>query len=106
MPKRRTVKEVDASEVQGEGAIVVISGVKVKEIRRIRTLANSEKDVDEFEMGLELVAKHIIDWNWVDDAGERLPTPKEDPSVIDELTDEEAVFLTQLLIGPGEETKN
>ena len=98
MPKRTSVKRHDASEVQGEGAYVVISGVKVKEIRKIRKLAKTE-DFDEFEGGISLLAKHILDWNFVDDEGKPLSIPNVVPEVIEELTNEESEFLVGLMMG-------
>lgn len=110
MPKRKTVRRIDASEVQGEGAYVVVSGVKVREIRKIRqdvaSGKGSEEALDEFDLGLDLVRSHVLEWNFVDDLGKPLPSPKEDPSVMEELTEEEATFLTNMLIGGDEEVKN
>ena len=112
MPKRATVKRHETDEVQGEGSYVVVTGIKVKEIRQLRerarevaaTLKRGEdaEDFDEFEASLALVAKHITDWNWVDDDEQPLPVPNEHPEVMDELTNEEAIFLTELLIGKDE----
>lgn len=105
MPKRKSVKKHDASEVQGEGAFVVTTAVKVKEIREIRRLAKTD-DFDEFEGGVSMLAKHIIDWNFVDDEGKPLPVPKDRPEVVDELTNEESEFLAELLMGEQGKSKN
>lgn len=120
MPKRVGVKRHNSQEVQGEGSYVVVTGVKVKEIRRIRQQTRDaererarhdvllkedplaqvpEVEYDEFESGLALLASHIVDWNWVDDEGDPLPLPKDDPAVVEELTNEESEFLIQLLMG-------
>jgi len=96
--KRQSVKTHKTDEVQGEGSTVVITAVKVKEIRQIRKQAK-EEDFDEFEGGVSLLAKHVIGWNWVDDEGNPLPIPKDNPEVIDELTDEESKFLVDLMMG-------
>ena len=98
MPKRKSVKKHDTSEVQGEDSYVLLSGVKVREIRKVRKLAKTE-DFDEFEGGISLLAGHIVGWNWVDDEGKLLPVPKDHPEVVDELTNEESVFLTNLMLG-------
>ena len=98
MPKRQSVKKHDTSKVQGEDSYVVLTAVKVKEIRKIRKLAKTE-DFDEFEGGVSLLARHVVGWNWVDDDGEPLPIPKDNPEVIDELTDEESKFLVDLMMG-------
>ena len=105
MPKRQSVKKHDASEVQGEGAYVVTTAVKVKEIRQIRKHA-ADPDFDDFEGGIALLAKHVVKWNWVNDEGEPFPCPKDDPTVIDDLTNEESEFLVDLLMRSKEESKN
>lgn len=105
MAKRRSVVTHKSDEVQGEGSFVVTTAVKVKEIRQIRKHAK-DTDFDEFEGGIALLAKHVIKWNWVDDEGKPLPCPKDDPKVIDELTNEESEFLVGLLMGGKEEAKN
>jgi len=105
MPKRQSVKKHNSAEVQGEGSFVVTTAVKVKEIRQIRKNA-ADPDFDDFEGGVALLANHIIEWNWVDDEGKPLPCPKEDPQVVDELTNEESEFLVNLLMGNKGEAKN
>ena len=105
MPKRQSVKTHKSDEVQGEGSFVVTTEVKVREIREIRKHADDE-DFDEFEGGIALLAKHVVKWNWVDDEGEPLPSPKEDPDVIDELTNAESEYLVGLLMGEKGEAKN
>lgn len=106
MPKRQTVRRFDAKEVQGEDAFVVVSSVKVKEIRVLRQMGTDSEDFDAFEEGLKLIAKHVIDWNWVDDEGKKLPVPSKEHSVVDELTQEEVSFLTDKMMGEDEELKN
>jgi len=105
MPKRQSVKKHDASEVQGEGAWVTTSEVKVKEIRVIRK-QSADPEFDDFEGGIALLARHIVAWNWVDDEGKPLPSPKNDPKVMDELTNAESEFLVDLLMGEKGSSKN
>ena len=47
MPQRKSVRTVDASEVQGEGAYVKVSAVKVKEIKELRA-ARTKDSLDSF----------------------------------------------------------
>lgn len=101
MPKRQSVRKYGTEEVQGEDSFVILSGVKVKEIRRARKESNDPK-FDEFEAGIGLLSTHILQWNWVDDEGNQLPLPKKDPGVIDELTNEETVLLVDLMMGESE----
>jgi hypothetical protein len=105
MPKRRSVVTHKSDEVQGEGSFVVTTAVKVKEIREIRKHA-ADPDFDDFEGGIGLLAAHIVKWNWVDDEGKPLPSPNEDPKVIDELTNEESEYLVGLLMGEKGSSKN
>lgn len=102
MSKRQSVKRHESVEVQGEGSFVVVSAVKVKEIRAIRKISDSP-EFDDFEGGIKLLSRHVVDWNWVDDDDKPLPTPKEKPEIIEELTDQESQFLVSLLMG---ESKN
>ncbi len=125
MPKRQTVKTVKTDEIQGEDSFVTISGVKVSEIKatRKRSLdiaarqkaadkakaagedAEDIEDFDGFGEGLKMIVNHVLDWNWVDDAGNPLSKPQEDQEVFNELTTDEVTFLAELLTG-GEEAKN
>ena len=104
MPKRKTVKRFETDEVQGEGSYVVISGVKVREIREARSKTD-DPNYDDMEFGLSMLTDHILEWNWVDDLGNPLPLPSERPEVIDELTTEESEYLAELLVG-SEAAKN
>lgn len=99
MSKRTSVKKFPSTEVQGEGSFVVVTGIKVKEIREMRKRSKEEEDFDDFEGGVEMLAKHVISWNWVDDEGNPLPLPKDKPDAVDELTSEESEFLVGLLMG-------
>lgn len=98
MPKRQTVKRHATDEIQGEGSYVIVTGVKIGEIRKIKKLSE-DPEYDQFEGGLEMVADHVREWNWVDDEGKPLPLPKDDPLVVDDLTNEETEYLAELLIG-------
>jgi len=105
MPKRQSVKRHDTTEVQGEDSYAILSSVKVKEIKAIRLKSEADPEFDAFQSGLDILADHILGWNWVDDAGDPLPSPKGNPEVLDELCQEEATYLVSLLMG-DEESKN
>ena len=101
MAKRTTVRRFDTEEVQGEGSFVVLSSLKVKEVRRLHKLTDvkeGEEEPDAFEEGVKMLANHIVDWDWVDDDGNPLPKPKGKISVIDMLTNEESEFISDLLV--------
>lgn len=87
---------VESPTIQGEDSYVVFRALTVEEARAYRKTTGSDDDV--FEIGLDALRTHIVEWNWVDDAGNPLPQPREDPGVIDRLTVEETNFLAQTLI--------
>jgi len=56
------------------------------------------------EWGCVLLEKHIVEWNWVDDDGDPLALPKDNPETLDDLTDAESELLARLLL--TSDTKN
>lgn len=102
MPRRVSIKTVNAEEIQGEGAYIKFTPLKVKEIREIRG-ARDDPDRDSFEAGMEMLTRHVAEWNLVDDEGQPLPLPSEDPEVINDLTDEEATFMVLQLTGSDQQ---
>lgn len=104
-PIRRRVVRHASNDVQGEGSWVIVAALNVAEMRAYKKLAD-EDDFDAFEMGLEVLRTHVYEWNWVGDDGEPLPQPKDDPLVIDVLTDDEVKFLSDCIQGSDAEVKN
>ena len=100
MAKRTSVRRFNTEEVQGEGSYVILSSLKVDEVRELRKKGKDE-DFDAFEGGIALLTQHILKWDWVGDDGKPLPLPKDDPTVVGQLTHEEADFLSDLLIQAG-----
>lgn len=98
MAKRISVRKFDTEKVQGEGSYAILSSLKVDEVRKLR-IQGKDPEFDAFEGGMELLAEHIVEYNWVDDEGELLPLPSEDPTVIGKLTHAEADYLADLMIG-------
>ncbi len=105
MAKRRAQRRINSDEVQGKGSWVLVSALTVKEARTMRKQAEDE-NFDSFGSGLDLVKAHVLDWNWVDDEDESMPSPRTEPDIVDELTIEEAEFLANALLGEDAETKN
>lgn len=106
MARRTSVRKHSSEEVQGEGSFVVLSSLKVDEVRALRKADKDDKDFDAFEGGMKILAQHIVDWDWVDDDGTLLPLPKESPDVVGQLTNEEADFLSELLTTSSVASKN
>jgi len=98
MSKRKSVRVYETDDLQGEGSFVKLSAVKVREVRKARKLAK-DAEVDAFMEGLKMLKDHVLAWNWVDDNDEPLPLPKDQPDVLDELTNEEVEFLAGILMG-------
>jgi len=103
MAKRKTsMREYKTPALQGAGSYVIFKALTVGEIKEIRETRTEVDDGDAFEVGLDTIAKHLIGWNWVDDDGDALPLPSEDPEVINLLTDDECTFLAEKLIGKAD----
>lgn len=105
MPKRRRVVRHASNEVQGEGSWVITAALNVAEMRAFRKRAD-EEDFDAFELGVEVLKTHVYEWNWVDDDDKPFPQPKDDPEVIDLLTDAEVDFLSARIQGSEAEAGN
>jgi hypothetical protein len=105
MAQRTPVQTHKTPKLQGEDSYVKMSLVKVGEVRALRKREATEEDFNSFEEGLKLLAAHIVEWNWVDDAGEPLPSPLNNDAVLDLLTEEEATYLVEVLMG-DKEAKN
>ncbi len=99
---RRSQFTVSAESVQGnEGATVTFSCLKVREVREYR----EQDDLDDREM----LKRHVIKWSGiVDDSGNELPSPRDEPDILGELYVHEQRALTRLMwAGPdGPEAKN
>lgn len=92
------------ADVQGDDSYVVITLPEVAEIREI--LGHDGQDVETFEDGAGVIARHVLEWNWVDDDDKPLPVPTKDPSVVDRLTTLEYKALIEFLLGSEEDRKN
>lgn len=104
-PKRQRVRRYVSNEIQGDGSWVIVAALKVAEMRKYQGYAEAD-DFDAFELGIDVLRTHVFEWNWVDDAGNPFPQPKDDPSVMDELTDAEVEFLSTCIQGSEAEVKN
>lgn len=110
MATRKSVKRFETESVQGEGSFVILSSPKVEQILEWQEKAAALKpegkakglsDAEAIKIGMEMLAEHIIDWDWVDDHGQPLPVPNGDVDVIAQLTMEETNLLSDLLTDAG-----
>lgn len=120
MPKRQRTREIDASAVQGEGAWIKIRSMSLKEAREIQRIAASlqaqAQSSDPLKAaaateeisrkGIESFAEYVEDWNWVDDDGEPLPKPYQNPAALELLTIEEFSFISKLFATDDSAQKN
>ena len=102
MPQRKSTHRYDATEVQGEGAYVVVRTTSYGQQKNF--VRNSESMTDyEKQLAIEaMIVENVIEWNWVNDDGEPLPLPKNDPGIMEELTANEVVFLGEAIAGQAD----
>lgn len=111
MAQRQRERKVNSEIVQGAHSFVLIRRITLDEAKLFRedakkvfvnddTLSEEENDVlrrafeDEKEhQARELISKYIIKWDWVDDEGNAMPQPFNNPSAFEKLTDLEWAFL-------------
>lgn len=115
MPKRKRIERFFSDEVQGEGSWVLVAKFTVEEMRELRKLgklaektreAGTDDGPDMFEVGITQLKSHIKEWNWVWDDDTPMPQPKDDPEVIEKLSDPESAYLSKCLQGSEEDAKN
>jgi len=111
MPQRLSVRTIPSPEIQGDDSWVKLSAVKLGEVMhlqdQIEKAGQTLTPLEQARVGIQVLADHILGWNWVDDVGKALPTPTEDPTVIEGLTDTEAFWLLAQFSGPSKaELKN
>ena len=82
---------IDTTEVQGDGSF---AWLKLPKWGKFRVALNLQ-DAEAMQYATELLQDTVIDWNWTDDDGEPLPTPKQNPGVIDQLTVTEVQLLVK-----------
>lgn len=105
--QQRTVR-VNSAEVQGPESFVVVRRMTVGETKdMLKRGIDREAGLETYTENTGWVAEHVVEWNWKDEDGNALPYPKNEPGVIDRLTNEELAFLNQAIVGRSEaERKN
>lgn len=121
MPKRLNTIRLESTEVQGEGSFVVLRRLDWK------TAQHNNRALAELNNGVlpgvaervtvtlalldtnqqitdEMLRAAIIEWNWVDDAENPLPLPRD--AGIGHLSDLEVQFLVRALQPRGDAAKN
>lgn len=114
---RQNIITYDSTEVQGEGSWIKVRLLKHGQAKQLTRAFGgvagkgpdeiAPEQYDELQKtNEELVSSAVFDWNWTDDDGQPLPLPKDDPAVIDELTELEHQFIGNALRGVGERKKS
>ena len=104
MPERKNKVRLETSEVQGKDSYVDLTLPTVGEVESV--LEVEGKSLDAFQQSSVTVAAHIVGWNWVDDDGNQLPLPRDEPGIMKILTAEEFKVLVNGLFGSEEKRKN
>ena len=95
--KHKLYRKVDSTEVQGDDSYVILKAMTYGDSKAYFGRITSDDKSEQYQVGNELLVKMIQEWNWVDDEGNPLPLPKDDPTVLDKLPIEEIVFLSKEL---------
>lgn len=92
----RLYKTIDTEEVQGEGSFVKIKNMTIAEILDFADVNKTGGNLSEDEaknMGMLILNRMIVDWNWVDDDDNPLPIPAKKPGTLESLPFQEATYL-------------
>lgn len=103
MPQQKRERRVDAKDVQGEGAFVLMRPLTYGESKEIRQTSGDMSSDDKLATTERLISDHLIGWNFADANGVPFPLPSEDKTVFSRLTNEEMGFLGKALHGDPKE---
>lgn len=126
MPQRQITRRVETPEIQGEDSWIALRPMTVGEALRLqrgaekmpglgkrfialvkrlfRIKENSYPKSRAYESSMKRILAFVADWNWVDDRGEPLPNPRQNPDVVKHLTNTEVLALAKIIYGPKQET--
>jgi hypothetical protein len=103
--QQRTVR-VNSAEVQGPESYVTVRRMTVGETKdMLKRGIDREAGLETYSENTGWVAEHVVEWNWTDQDGNALPYPKNEPAVMDRLTNEELAFLNQAIVGRTEQER-
>lgn len=102
--KHKLLRKVDASEVQGDGAWVLLKAPTLEDIRGY-ALPKDGDTTGAMDFGMVVIGKLVKGWNWVDDDGNPLPEPT--PEIVASLPYAEIAWLMEALeLGKLADSKN
>ncbi len=106
MAQRQAIYTIKSDAVQGEGSYVKMRAILYGEAKRLRRDIEGMDDDAKMAANEALLISHVVAWDWVDDEGQPLPIPKDDPAVLDRLTAQELAFLGEAISGESAASKN
>lgn len=105
MPKRQYIRTVETPELQGEDSWIKIRDLNYGYVKQLQKEMAGMKPEEQVKKNDELIRKVVVDWNWVDDDDQPLPTPKDDETVVDRLTANEVLFISRQVQGNPDDRK-
>lgn len=98
MPERvyKKTNKIDTAEVQGEGSYVIMRRLTWGDVEELA--AQEAGNNTRLEIARNILPHYLDEWNWVDDQGNPLPSPKENFEVIEGLVGLEVNFLLTKLM--------
>jgi hypothetical protein len=101
------IERVDSTEVQGEGSYVMLLKLKHGQTWALQAEMAAASKANDTRPLEDLLSRQVVGWNWANADGVPFALPKDDPEVLDELTEDELVFLAQSLLSvSGAKAKN
>lgn len=108
--RQKHIRKVDSTDIMGAGSWVLVKKPTAEEALALQSLQGElnpitgqmENTADPLLMQetlYGLLAKFIIDWDWVDDDGQPLSKPLGNLDVFKQLVDDELTFLAQAVAG-------
>ena len=107
MPKRQSTRSVPSDAVQGENSYVKLRQVSYRLIMEAQSKKDdknvTQQEGDEYAN--RLLKEAVVEWNWVDDDGQPIPSPRDENFDLGDLLVNEVEFLLEEITG-GIERKN
>ena len=111
--RQRKFLKIPSEQVMGEDSFVVVKRPGFGDLEGIDLGALVEaKESGKITIGVlealvPMLKRIVVDWDWVDDEGNPLAKPKDDPDVIDALhIDEQTFIVDNIDFGDVEDPKN
>lgn len=106
MAQRQFLYQYDSAAVQGEGSYVKLRALKWGDSKKLAARRDAMSQEEQVLLHEEMIREHVVEWNWVDYDGNPLPLPKENPQILDDMTNEEMTFLSECLGGVAARKKS